>query len=220
MPDLDDYKAYLEKEVAYAPGTVMTHLRTVKRWYKNFLKRLSGTDQTLMDRLMQTQMDVTSAEIDKAEHLMKEAARYETVKAKVEAEEVFRYPSDDYLQAQFSIDLKSLQDMRDLVILGFAFCAGLSEPEIIALNHEHVHCIEGRAFQIRVPAVIVKEERVIEPFDDQLFRQPWLKQAMSAWLKHAPTQEGALFGGFFRGGNTPRSSRITGAGVKLLVRWQ
>lgn len=205
LPNLVAYDAHLAA-LGRSPRSRLAYLSTVRGCY-----RVLADDVQLPDTLKQVPGDH-----EEARARIRNAAFAESPAAVAASEQTVTYPSQPQLERIFDVPfLESPQQIRDLLIVGLAFSAGLSEAELCALDVKHVR-ESSNSEKLLVPTETGTRE--VGLYDAVLFDAGWIHEAVAQLLKAIDRDEGAIFAGFFRGGKKVRSERLKVISLQKAVR--
>ena len=215
QPDLDAYRTYLTEERKYAARSIKAHLTSIRNWYRDLLERIEDEEGVSMaEFLMREGLHLDEDQARSARATMRAAAKYDPA---TDAPAIIRdwYAPREYLQNLFDFPLNTPQDLRDLLVLGLIFCAGLTQSEVASLEVKHLR--GARTLKLLVPTRS-GEEQEITVADDVLFDRAWLGKVMSLWLQTMNIKDGLIGRGFFKAGIRPRDTHLTVRGVEKLVK--
>lgn len=207
LPDLSKYQDYLEKERNYAPQSVKAHLTTVRNRYAEL-----ASDETILTKLSDELLKDQN-KIGKVMTFIMKAGSLE-INVDLPDSDLHYYPSQAEITNLFNRELNVLQDLRDLLITGLAFGAGLTEQEICTLEVVNLDLSNPERVVIQVPGLIEQDRKLISSYDDLLFVNSWLSAAIKIYLKETYKKDGFVFTGFYKGGSRPRPGSLSISGLQ------
>ncbi|MEQ8677245.1 MAG: site-specific integrase [Aggregatilineales bacterium] len=202
-PDLESYKAHLQNDRQFANSTVLAHLITVRNRYKHLVSN------GIAEKQLRTELGEDTNSVYKAMDRLVTTSKMKFDDISLPDTEVHNYPSQQELESLFKQDIHSLQDIRDILLLGLPLCAGMTESEVCTLIVENIHPSGIDTVNIEIPQPNAEEKRVVPVYDVPLFNQRWIKYALDLYKFQSRRNSGELFSGFFRGGHKPRSGNLS-----------
>lgn len=218
-PDLGAYRAALLGRMA--ASSVRAHLATIRARYRALLR-----DNALRDALYDAAagqfeggaerkafVDEVVTRVENAIHPAASAVKVEIVQDQVDAEQGIRLTREQASALIASPGLDTLSGLRDTALLALALCTGLREAEIAHLEVRDlrqtfdgelcVHVRQGKGCKTRAVPYGAGE---------------WCLAIVDKWLGAAGIEQGAVFRGFYKGGQRLRSNRLTTRAVQQIVR--
>jgi site-specific recombinase XerD len=223
-PDLGGYRDAMLSE-GYAPSTVKAHLSTIRGRYRRLL-----IDNQVRDALFEHARRYTeAAELENSPANVKSLAdevekrienAIDPVHSKVKVKERQDTPDSDHLRltpaqatqllAQPGID--TLQGLRDTAIIALMLTTGIREAELVALDVVDLRQTMGGELALHVREGKGCKERLV-PYGDL----DWALVIVDAWLQAAKIEDGPVFRGFYRGGESVRPTRISKRAIGLIL---
>lgn len=218
LPDLDVYRDYLLNGRGLSPTSVTSHISVIRTTFHELLEKDGIRD--LIAQSLPAATDDCDEAISKALTVMKAASQPDAGKVEVDRDTEHDYLTGFQIEALFDApDLSTRSGCRDITIMGLILCCGLKEDEISRLKDSDI-----QVFTLdRRPAIYVSpapgsNERVAPIYDDLLFDEPWLLPALEKMAHWSNLDDGYLFPGYRRNGETQTDTPMGSRSIQYMFR--
>lgn len=220
QPDLDKYRDYLLNERGLKPLSVRSHLATIRSRYRSlldlpdsqamFVRAVGQTEEgiPLDDAIMKLKGAIRTAASLNAGRI--DAGRNLSLLVRLEGSDVLRLLQEPKYKTKLGL--------RDMILIGLLFCAGLSESELASLTDEDLAHDNAGNLTIRVARQDDETAQFVAVYDGLIFETAWIERAIRQLQRHMGAQEGLLFRGFFRGGDKVNSRSLTLRGIQKMLQ--
>ena len=220
-PDLDAYRDFLATDRGLKPLSIRAHIATIRARYRTLLDDPEiGVALHAAVAMLHRDAGTTEYAVTQLKESIQAAVSYDA--GKLEAERdlqgIVRLVGHDVLQLIEKPDYQTLQGLRDMILIGLMFCAGLNESELSALESSDLdHDADGN-LTIRITSRTDDVGRTATVYDGLIFEVPWIERYMKVLRRQTRATKGLLFRGYFRGGNVPSPRPLTLRGIQNMLR--
>jgi site-specific recombinase XerD len=128
-----------------------------------------------------------------------------------------RLDGTDVLQLLEMPNCVTLQGLRDMILIGLIFCAGLNESEVAVLTRDQLGHDDYGNLTIQLPNATDDDGRVVAVYDGLIFDKPWIEDFLNILTRETEPTESMVFRGYFRGGNKPNTRSLTLRGIQNML---
>lgn len=217
QPDLAAYKDKLEIE-GYAPTSISAHLSTIRGAYRRLIA--SNAVRDALYRLTPPDASPADKKAFVDEILIRMRNAIDPILTPVSITQYQDRADSDHLrltgeQASALLTapgVDTLMGLRDTALVAVLLCTGVREGELVSLDVPDLRASFGGHTALRIRRGKGNKARLI-PYGDM----EWCLVIVERWLKNVGIESGAVFRGFFRGGNVIRRNRLTVRAVQYIL---
>lgn len=223
-PDLVTYRDYLLINYKGRDGKSLTvtsvraHLSTVRGRYRELLRQPSTRDYLYGMTPANSSAADKKAFVDEVVQRIESALDPDNAKVRITSRQdvadethlrLRSTQADTLMQAP---DRTTLLGLRDASIISLMLCTGIREAELCALDVKDLYQHLGGESALHIRHGKGSKERLV-PYG----KLEWVLDIVSMWLSNAGIEDGAVFRGFYRGGQVVRSTRLTVRAINQIL---